>query len=118
MVVSQTKEQMKQPQVIKIGPFLYSIFWDKNKIKQFSLDQGENHYGYCDRVKLEIVIDSDLDPQIQRVTLWHELKHACNSWVIDAIDNPNEEQLVTFSAPIEIQVLRDNPELVAWLTVA
>ena len=112
------KVDLKEPQVVKVGPFLYSIFFDKEKLKQATLDHGSSVSGYCRKDKLEIIIDPDLDIQVKRETLWHEIKHACFAWVAISIDSPTEEQIVCLTAPLELSVLRENKDLVEYLTVA
>lgn len=111
-------EELKQPEVIKIGPLMYSIFWDEQKIKEFSYADGTKVRGYCDQEAMEIVIDPKLNVQMKRETLWHEIKHACAYWVYTTLTNPSEEEVISLTAPIELAVLRDNRDLTDWLVVA
>ncbi len=105
-----------KPKLIKVGPYVYTVFFDKKKIKKASYGQGKAVYGETDKNKLEIIVDPEPNIQIQREILWHEIKHAAYAWVEAAIDDPTEEQIICLTAPIELQIMRDNPELLEFLT--
>jgi Zn-dependent peptidase ImmA (M78 family) len=66
--------------------------------------------GTCNYEQARIRINARLDPQLKRVTLWHEIIHALlfNAGVYTA--EHNEQQIDALAHGI-IQVLRDNP----WL---
>lgn len=93
------------PDRVKVGPYTYSI----------QVTYKEQNWGHVDHTQQRITVDQDMTPERQRVSLWHELKHAVNE--ITAIkDDDSEERFVQSSAPLEVQMLRDNPALVAYLT--
>ena len=49
------------------------------------------------------------------MTVLHEILHACAD-VVGVDDDKAEERVVTVLSPALLQVLRDNPRLVEWLT--
>ena len=110
---------IKRPEVVKIGPFLFTIYWDKDRMINAAWEFGSGPLsGHTDKQKLEIIINPEIDIQIQRETLWHEIKHGCYMWVASAIDNPSEEQIIALTTPIELSVLRENKDVLEFLTSA
>lgn len=82
-------------------------------------------YGYTDRVKGEIVIDSSLRGTRLAETFWHEVKHCL--WAYSGADNDpqssaltiqsiSEEQLISRSSFMEVTFWHDNPEVLKWWT--
>lgn len=70
--------------------------------------------GVCVSYRDIIKINTDLSDANQLETLWHELKHRIN--VIAGIgDDTREEESVSRSAPLEIAVLMDNPDLLDFI---
>jgi hypothetical protein len=79
--------------------------------------------GFCDSNKLAITIAHDLPVQVQQDTLLHEVMHA----VYFTVGNPLhtkfkahgdavEELGVASLAPLLLGVIRDNPDLIDYLT--
>jgi len=92
------------PERVRVGPYTYAV--------QVTF-KGQN-WGHIDHTQQRITIDQNMTDERQRICLWHELKHAVNE--ITAVGNDdNEERFVQSSAPLEVQLLRDNPALVAYL---
>jgi hypothetical protein len=107
-----------QPHRVHVGPHLYDVIYDKDAIYKLSVNHGEQCVGHCDVLDLIITIDPDqADSQI-RDTLLHEVLHACLDLIgINGdIDADTEEKLVRRLAPILLLVLRDNQQLVSYLT--
>ena len=75
---------------------------------------GEDRYGDCDHTRHVIrVVTGGISPQAIVETLWHEVLHA--SCHVIAFDKDDEESLVSRLAPVQLAVLRDNPELTELL---
>lgn len=108
---------MRMPKSVKIGSQVWEITEQKRK---HSMD---NHYGVTMGKDNSIVIDAELAPSMARVTLFHELLHAIritfggsltpNKWT----DFYEAEHfwIGTYEEPV-VAMLRDNPELVKYLT--
>ncbi len=63
----------------------------------------------------KITLDEAITPERRRVSLLHELLHCCTE-LTHVTDGATEEATVTALAPALVQVLRENPALVAYLT--
>lgn len=108
---------MKMPKSVKIGSQVWEISEQKRKHAM------DNHYGVTNGKDNSIVIDAELSPSMARVTLFHELLHAIritfggsltpNKWT----DFYEAEHfwIGTYEEPV-VAMLRDNPELVKFLT--
>ena len=85
---------------LRLGALTYTV--DEGKLKQ--------QCGHCDYEHARIRIHRTLDPQLKRVTLWHEIIHALlfNAGVYEP--EHNEQQIDALAHGI-VQVLRDNPQL-------
>jgi hypothetical protein len=71
----------------------------------------------CDRFNLVIRIREDIPHQIQAECIIHEVLHA--AWEMADIPNKSDdEKAVTGLANVMSQVIRDNPDLVAYLQEA
>ncbi|MDQ3541023.1 MAG: hypothetical protein M3440_10070 [Chloroflexota bacterium] len=93
------------PDRVIVGPYTYSV----------QAAYKETNWGHVDMTQQRITIDQDLQPERQRICLMHEVIHACND-IAGVRDDDTEERMVTYGAPLIVQVLRDNPALVAYLT--
>lgn len=70
----------------------------------------DNLHGDISTIRCRIRIDADQDSQAKRVTLWHEIIHGI---LYGAGLREHDEQVVDALAHGIVQVLRDNPQLVA-----
>lgn len=74
--------------------------------------------GVCWPTNGLIYVEARLRPHAAREVLLHEALHAC--WVASNLHRtsaaPREEQVVGSLAPILLEVLRNNPALVRYLT--
>jgi hypothetical protein len=75
---------------------------------------GEALDGWCKHQLEEIWITQGLKLWPKQHTLFHELGHAAGQPHIK--DGMTEEELITALSPGLLQVLQDNPPLVAFLT--
>jgi hypothetical protein len=90
------------PTTVRIGCIEYSI----NLVAQPELD-GEPKLGTIDYRKLEIEIDEEMHPDVQIVTLWHEILHGIDDQHNLGLTDGKTDAL----AYGIVQVLRDN----SWL---
>jgi hypothetical protein len=102
------------PETVIVGPFVYEVVCDITQWNNENQDAGTMGLTYSQ--KLKIVLKPGIVPTQMADTLWHEVKHA----IIDLFQHDehgawDEEEWVTKTASLEIMVLRDNPDLVAYL---
>jgi hypothetical protein len=94
---------MMLPKTIRIGGTDYTIV-EKQDLRDGSTDlNGHILYNDC-----EIRIESEMNPHVKWVTVWHEVIHGI---LVHAGLGEHEENLVTALGYGVAQVLRDNPFL-------
>lgn len=103
------------PTTLKVGPYVYAVSTDEPWIRQQEHDRNGGLRGCTDHQALRIAIGPELAPGMQRQTLWHEVKHAVIECMTMSHDKRNDEDWIARTAPMELAVLRDNPDLVAFL---
>ena len=113
------------PGTVQIGSVAYAVTIDPDAWMRYEHEnQKTGFYGHTDHETATIYVSPDSVPDVQRTTLWHEVIHAlCET----TMGSPNwrglgkekvdrEESVVrAFESPT-LLVLRDNPQLVAYLT--
>lgn len=110
---------MDMPTRIKIGPQVFTVV-ERDGKGDATLHDGA--YGYTLDGKNLIVLERSLPFTKKQVTLFHEIMHACRM----TFENPTkpkkssefeewEHYFVGIFESSLLMVLRDNPELVAWL---
>lgn len=87
-----------------IGPLIYAVVEVEELASAHGLLYGDIDYGRC-----RIRVAAESDPQIKRVTLWHEILHGILNGA--AITADHNEQHIDALAHGIVQVLRDNPDL-------
>jgi hypothetical protein len=95
---------------IQIGPIAYDVIAVPELCGSTGPLYGDINFGKC-----RIRINADDAPQIQLVTLWHEVLHGILRQA--AIEDHNEQVIDALSHGL-IQVLRDNPDLIPEPTEA
>lgn len=88
--------------------------------KDFYNPEDENVLGETRPSRLTIVIRPGLPPDLERVVVWHEVCHAVmavHDW-LGVRRLPSEECVVDRVSMTQMEVLRDNPRLVRYLTAA
>ena len=100
------------PTVVRVGYRDYAIIeWDRKDAA------SSDRYGECDKANAIIRVSTDYGALKAANTLLHEVLHACFDVAAIEGDDP-EERTVTSLANVLAQVIRDNPDLVAYLTAA
>lgn len=115
------------PSTIQIGAVTYTVTTDEvDWLRYENAEQCKGAYGHTDSMAAVIYISPVTSSDNQRLTLWHEVMHAlCET----AMGSPNwdhlgegpterEERVVRYFESPTLLVLRDNPELVTYLTAA
>lgn len=108
------------PNHIRVGPYRYTVYRDGSRMSDIRNDCGEgNRVGQIHFQKLEIDIDPKLAHDRQVSAVFHETLHA--AWHFASLHNYEEgkiteEQVVCGLERAILCVLRDNPDLVAYLT--
>ncbi|MFZ4431667.1 MAG: hypothetical protein ACOYOQ_00570 [Microthrixaceae bacterium] len=96
------------PGKLRVGPFTYRVVVDEGRIPS-------DLYGACDKSHHVISLHPNQSGDRLRATLLHEVIHAlCDVAAVD--DDKAEEAVATRLAPLLLDVLRDNPRLVEYLT--
>ena len=111
---------MDLPEHVQVGPYRYTIVCDDTEHARAVRDHGYDVYGATSHRQQRIVLTPDCAPDVQTVTLAHELMHAIMfasgaDTVLAGYDDGLEERLIQQTSPVLVQVLRDNPTLAAWL---
>lgn len=71
-------------------------------------------YGYCDKERLIIIVQEKLRPALTADTTLHECLHAMHFAVGCEEEMTQETIALQFAGPL-CMLIRDNPELIAWL---
>lgn len=128
---------VEMPRSVRVGALRYRVLLDAAEIKRASdaaeLEPGGTWGAFSDHERLIIGLDPAHADDTNRHSLVHELLHCLlrqggvwpNSYarLVDAArghdeDIPVEEFTVSAMAGPLLSVLRDNPELLAWLTAS
>ena len=112
------------PATVRVGSVTYRVTIDPDDwIRVEHKVQSKGDYGHCQNIEATIYVNPEATPDVQRVTLWHEVMHALCTAVMGSPDwhglgkekHDREEAVVSaFESPI-VLVLRDNPDLTAYL---
>lgn len=108
------------PTHIRVGPYRYTVYRDSARMADIRNESDVAHrVGQVSFQKLEIDIDPKLAHDRQVSTILHEVLHAC--WQFANLDNftdekVDSEQIISGLERGVLCVLRDNPDLVAYLT--
>ena len=100
------------PSVIILGPHTYEVRTDVESIRQLRAEERRGD-SFADLLYLRL--DTDLPRTSLAETLLHEAMHI--AWHQAGVtDSDDEERTVTALAPRLLELLRRNPEVVAYLT--
>ena len=98
---------------VHIGPLTYTIVTDRAVINQATVDSQVTFYANIRFTETDILIDPNQAPPHLRITLLHEVLHAC--FHVTMLDKKWEETAVRLLTGPLLDALRRNPELVAFL---
>lgn len=96
------------PKSIKVGAHVYSVL---RKPKVFTEELGE-----CDFNTLQIFVKQRLRKSKAKEILIHECLHACTHPSLNSEKKWTDEDFVTAVAPVLLQVIQENPDLLEYLT--
>ena len=100
---------MDMPKSVKVGPHVYSVL---RKLKS----EMPNDLGSCDSTSLQIWVRHRLKKSKAAEILIHETIHACLHSIANGGSHNEEEAFVEGLSPMLLQVIQDNPGLLAYLT--
>lgn len=104
---------MTIPTHITIGPLVFAVTDDLAEHNRVSVDFGESTWGRILYARGRIILDPDQNDAHKRYALLHEVLHGC--WHIGNRSHENDEPAIRALACPLLDVLRRNPELVAYL---
>ena len=101
------------PASVKVGPHVYSV------VRQTKA-QMPNLMGDSDFDLMQIRVRQRLKKSKSKEILIHELLHVCSYPSFTGVYAENEkyapEEMINAIAPVLLQVVQDNPELLEYLT--
>lgn len=102
---------MRLPRLIRVGAYRYAVTFKK----------GMGRLGETDSNKGTITLQPGQGPDYLADTLLHEVLHACwwrtfAATGLEFVSQPQEESIIAALTPTLLEVLRDNPVLVKFLT--
>jgi len=104
---------MNRPRAVKISPYTWSVKWSRHEVLKHH--PNGDACGACDMESMTIAVDPGKHEDYARVTLLHEILHACIRSSDPTLDDEHEETAVAaISSPL-LAALRDNPGVVAYL---
>jgi hypothetical protein len=105
------------PASVRVGPYRYKVVVSAERIKELEKESNSELYGITTHGHLEIALQPDVADLILRETLLHEVLHAVlyNTGLSDRMSDKAEEHLIRGLSPALFALLRDNPDLVAYL---
>jgi Zn-dependent peptidase ImmA (M78 family) len=114
------RRNMPLPTDVKIGPQTFKIEF-RDPARDGMLNDGS--HGYTLEAGNLIVVSKSIDISKQRVTLMHEMLHACK-YVFDTyspkkdISDPEdvEHLYISIYENAILMIMQDNPDIIEWLT--
>ena len=109
---------MQPPTTIKAGPYDYRVLYSQKRLDRYALISGDHGLGgYVSHDQCEIVVEPGLPATLQREILWHEVLHLVHQVAgLTDRETVGAEEAVTLMGVHSLAILRDNPQLVAYLT--
>lgn len=108
--------QPTPPDTIQVGAYRYTVHFDQAVIDAASRDMKASLTGHSDHITQTIAVSPGLGPDAQAETLLHECFHAILTQVDGTpLEDRDEERLVVTLGYQVLDLLRRNPELVAYL---
>ena len=100
---------MRIPRTVKVGPHVYKIV---RKPRETMPDE----LGFCNFDELSIWLLRGMCLSKTREILVHELMHAAAYPTFCGVEKFSDEEFITATAPAWLNILRENPKLVDYLT--
>jgi hypothetical protein len=99
------------PEQVQIGSYVFDVKLDSGLSRSNLL--GETHTS-----DQKILVHPMQHPMMLKETVLHELLHACFgvSSLTHSFSDDDEERVVAILSPWVLMMMRDNPQLLAWLT--
>jgi len=115
------KTPVNRPTQVKVGVFTWDVVFDSKAVHKNAREQGEDRLGYTSIVDHIIYVDDSRDKlrAIQN-TLVHEINHVIFYQAGVDFDEAGklsdpDEQVVAQIDHIWLGIIRDNPDVIAWL---
>lgn len=105
---------MPLPGRVEIGPFSYELTDDVATYNEVATSKDECDWGWCQYGKLRILVNPAQASMHKRSVVLHEVLHAVIALSDQRVDK--EEEIIRAIAVPLLDVLRRNPDLVAYLT--
>ena len=114
--VVTARKHPAMPAQVRVGPLVYDVACDSLALLVAEHSHKQALLGQCDHKALAIMLSPDQAPLALKSTLLHEVLHAVINTAGFEITDEDEERLVSvLEAPL-LQLVRDNPDLIAWLS--
>lgn len=95
---------------LRVGPYKYDIHFHK-ELSSKERDEWVDKWGLCDYNAQVIHVNKSCSDARQVVVVVHELLHAL--YELGGLpEDAKEEQVITTLAPLVVQAIKDNPQLV------
>jgi hypothetical protein len=106
------------PAHVDVGPYRYTIVVDELTIRRAENEERARLHGRTEHSRLTIELDPSLPAVKEREVLLHEILHTVAEMVGVRSDLGfnREESVIMRMAPALLDVLRRNPDVVAYLT--
>jgi hypothetical protein len=98
----------QMPKTVKIGAHTYNILRKPASIL-------EDNLGHCDSNALQIWVRARLRKSKAQEILLHEILHAIILQSLMGEEKYDDEEFIVATAPVLLQVLQENPELLTFL---
>lgn len=122
MTTPKTKAEIlpKVPDSFVLGPHHYRICLDPAEFNAVQVAEKAGLMGRHDPTTLTIHLEPLMVTDIRCTTFLHELVHAClyHGGVSPELDKETEERVCDSVGLLLLGFLRDNPEMVTYLTTA
>jgi hypothetical protein len=105
---------MPRPRRILIGPVNWRVRWSRKAVRSIHPDEPAS--GGIDAEASLIAVDPGKSEGYNRTVLIHEVLHACLQTTDIDLSTKVEENVVRALTPTLLSTLRDNPNLVDYLT--
>jgi hypothetical protein len=104
------------PDVVKIGPLDYTVTDDAEAHLGAEDEMSQRLYGMSDKSTQRIVIRPGMAAGFKRQIVLHEIVHQLlDDSGLELATEIEEQICLSLQAPL-LGLLKDNPDLVAWLT--